>query len=124
MARDDGAIKASRGAARRVIGELKAKKIRVLTQALDEALQMVSAGSSGDQDTRITRLVHLLPRVDSALEGHGGRVANRTERLRGNAATHSPQQRTALSRLSSGQSATLARSGVHTGTRVVNLCAN
>ena len=86
--RDVKGTKQSRGAARRAIAAAKDAKIQELAQLVSELVQRVKV--IGDEDSIATRLVAVLPGLNSAMAGHGGHIANRDKRVRRNHASHEP----------------------------------
>ena len=66
-------LKPSRGATREAVSLAKDKVISTLTRALAEAVQLLRHQGAGDEgDTLATRLVAVIPGLESAMLGNGG----------------------------------------------------
>ena len=84
----------ARGRNRRVMAEANRVKIRQLTDLVEDLVaHMTAADHRGSPpDSLADRILCVIPRLESAMNGKGGRLSNRAERLRGNVASHAPKQ--------------------------------
>ena len=91
--RAESTLKPSRGATRKAVSLAKDCKISTLTRALAEAVQLLRYHGAGDEgDNLATRLVAVIPGLESAMLGNGGHIAHRGQRMRRNHASHEPAE--------------------------------
>ena len=82
-------ILCARGRSQRAEAACKDERIRVLTGALEDAVDLIRGTSAEKKcDTVFDRLLCLLPGVESAFDGRGGRIAHSGCRAKRNQASH------------------------------------
>ena len=95
--------KSSRGAARKAAGQLKNIKISQLTGLLQDAVGLLKdTGSCDKGDTLIDRIVCVIPGIESAMCGGGGRISARRPRMQRNRSLHAPVGSAAVSSMDTG----------------------